>query len=730
MSTWEILRGPSYDPEKHFAEVQRLYAAYLLNNYDECVKFTKHTLAMVYDREHPPYSLVQALYDCVERIYGEDQIYAVIPPDRAPRDYLETRQHQLTDRRISAALKALIDFLKRLPLPDSVYLLPHTGPTVEYRQLIPDYAQLVKSIISRLAVNSYDENLTFPALSHTIQRNYARVSGIGDLDNPGNRKVISPTEYKGDPTDYLEGTPLKDLFSTQVPFHIPMLTWASHGICLAPPGHGKTQLLGSLITNFLSEPNPPGLVVLDPHGDLYSNLATRVDADRLVTLNPDINPPPLNFLDFGNSTEAQTNATFSYLMSSLSGGLSDKQGAIVPYLLKLLRQIPSASLDTLRDIVDEKGIKKLSASRYYQYIQKLPHVDQGFFQHQFHSTSMQETKNAIGWKLYSALSNDTFRAMFSARTNSFDAAAAMRDRKVVLVKGSENTLGQDGATIFLQFIVAQVMQASFKRATIPEAERHLCLLIIDEAKHVFNDQTERILTECRKWNLGFLAATQLISQIPENVRTAIYGATAIKISGPVADSDAEQLRKEMYCSKEFIRSMKAKQRSHADWAFFVNQMTDHAVRVRVPYGALEALPKQRSDTVVSPSQPVVYASTGVTKTSETLPQNPEKRQLTDIQLVITTSQRLETLLKTNYGAMGTGFYQQFKSVRDRIPLHLHRPAGYVAVMRNRVAHNANFNLYDNARANFISRAKLLEDFLSQPPPQSTDDNPGPAQGRG
>lgn len=165
-------------------------------------------------------------------------------------------------------------------------------------------------------------------------------------------------------------------------------------------------------------------------------------------------------------------------MSSLSGGLSDKQGAIVPYLLKLLRQIPNASLETLRKIVDEK-VKTEKQSEFYFAIEKLPTVDQGFFHNQYYSSRMQETKDAIGWKLYSALSSDTFRQMFSARTNSFDADAAMRDRKVVLVKGSRQALGDEGMSVFLQFIVAQFFSAQSLALDIPLStgcSRHYSLL--------------------------------------------------------------------------------------------------------------------------------------------------------------------------------------------------------------------------------------------------------------
>jgi hypothetical protein len=405
---------------------------------------------------------------------------------------------------------------------------------------------------------------------------------------------------------YLRYTPFYRLLHAQIPFVIPRKTFASHGIILAPPNHGKTQLLGNFIVNFLQGNSPPaGLFVLDPHGDLFAGLQDRIDPRRLLTLDPDTEPPPLNFLDFGASTEVQALQAFSYLMSSLSGGLSEKQKGWAPFLLALLRRIPNASLDTLRVLVDEK-VKRADQSRFWPSMQLLPDIERDFFDNAFYGSRMSPTKEAIAWRLYSALSSPTFREMFSANKNSFNAAAAMRDRKVVLVKGSENALGEEGMPVFLQFIVSQVFLAALKRAAIPPEQRHLCLLICDEASHIFNHQTTRILTECRKWGLGFLGATQLVEQIPTEVKAAIYGSTAIKIAGPVSHSDAMVLAREMHTTGEFVRSMKAVERSHADFAFYVTGMTDRAVRVRVPYGRLESMPRTERATPAagtSSSQP-------------------------------------------------------------------------------------------------------------------------------
>jgi hypothetical protein len=277
-------------------------------------------------------------------------------------------------------------------------------------------------------------------------------------------------------------------------------------------------------------------------------------------------------------------------MSSLSDGLTDKQGAIIPYLLRLLRAIPGASLETLRLLMDEK-IKGASASQFWPGMQTLSDVDQGFVKNNFYNASMNATKKSISWKIYGAMGSDTFRKMFSAPTNSFDARAAMRDRKVVLARGSENTLGEHGLPTFMQYVVSQCFLAALARFHIPKEERHQCYLLCDEASHIFNHQTARILTECRKLGLSFISATQLIEQIPREVKAAIYGATSFKFAGEVSHTDANIMANEMRCKGEFIQHMETYPPKYAEWAAYVSGTTERAVKITAPMMVLEALPK-------------------------------------------------------------------------------------------------------------------------------------------
>lgn len=514
----------------------------------------------------------------------------------ALRRRLRAQQHflandQAADELASTLVAVFAGILENLSLPGTGIAV---GAVPLHTYL--DVRDVVDRIIGTIATERLADLGLFAGLADQMYRNVCAASKLVPYQDH-NRPFVTARDADLAPSQlidtYLGETPFQEFLQTPVPFRIPIRSFQAHGIILAPPEHGKTQLLGSFIRRFLDE--DVGLLVLDPHGDLFASLKTRTPADRTILLDPSTDPPPLNFFDFGNASDVQVLQTFSYLMSSLSGGLSDKQGAIVPYLLKLLRLIPHASIETLRDIIDEKP-KRADQSKFADVIGRLPATDQGFFQSQFYSGRMQETKDAIGWKLYACLASDAFRKMFAAKTNSFDAAAAMRERKIVLVKGSENVLGEQGLPVFLQFIIAQYFLAALKRDAIPQSERHLCLVFADEASHVFNHQTTRILTECRKYGLGFFAATQLIEQIPAEVKAAIYGATAIKIAGPVSYTDASLLAREMHATPEFIRSLRSHRGSHAEWALSVANLTHDAVKIAVPFGQIENLPEHDPPT--------------------------------------------------------------------------------------------------------------------------------------
>ena len=87
----------------------------------------------------------------------------------------------------------------------------------------------------------------------------------------------------------------------------------------------------------------------------------------------------------------------------------------------LLRAIPGATIDTLRQVMEEKA-KTLDHSKYAPIIRSLDPLVQDFFANQFFNPgAMGETRQQINRRLYTVMANDTFRRMFAAPRNCFDA---------------------------------------------------------------------------------------------------------------------------------------------------------------------------------------------------------------------------------------------------------------------------------------------------------------------
>ena len=313
--------------------------------------------------------------------------------------------------------------------------------------------------------------------------------------------------------------------------------------------------------------------------------------DRLVILDPeDPEPPALNFFDFGKSKggyDAQLNELFQYLFTAIDSDLTAKQGTAVTYLLRLMAQIPNATIETLKDVMEENA-RSYDKSRYWKYVQTLDKTTQDFFRGQFYSGQMKDTRPQVTRRLYTLLADPLFMRMFSAPENRFNAAEAMRERKIVLINTSQRELGETSSAVFGRFFVAQIFAAALERGT--EDDRHLSLLFIDEAHEYLDKKTEKLLDQARKFGLGLIVATQRLEKIDADVKSAINSNTAIKMAGPVSYADAQALAREIYCDGEFIRSMTKQDNRYAEFAAYVRNVTPRAIRVTMPFGTLERAP--------------------------------------------------------------------------------------------------------------------------------------------
>ena len=81
--------------------------------------------------------------------------------------------------------------------------------------------------------------------------------------------------------------------------------------------------------------------------------------------------------------------------------------------------------------------------------------------------------------------------------------------------------------------------------------------------------------------------------------------------------------------------------------------------------------------------------------------------MSDIDLAINSSKRLESLLEQKLGASGRGLHEKVSSVEARLPRELARKLRLVATVRNKVVHESDYKKIDDRKA-FVKACKEAE----------------------
>lgn len=419
---------------------------------------------------------------------------------------------------------------------------------------------------------------------------------------------------------YLGQTPFHSLFYTPVPLKLTHAERMNHMHIIGGTGAGKTTLLENLIMHDLTMPNTPGLVIVDPHGDLLKKL-TRLDlfhpdhgrlADRFVYITPrDIkNPPALNIFDvkrerLGTYDEAMKEQviagviqTFDYVFEGLIGAdLTAKQGVFFRYLARLMLAIPETGvlegnnlvrrnatiLDMMR-LMDDVG-------PYRKAIESLPPIQREFFEREFldpKATTFKQTREQIRYRLQAIIENPTMARLFTSPYTKVDIFEELNNGSIIFVDTAKDFL-KGAHSHFGRIFISLVLQAVLERAALPETERRPAFLIVDEAASYFDSNIDDLLTDARKYKLGCVFAHQYLEQCTGPLRASLAANTAAKFASGVSHADARSMAPEMRTTPKFIQ-----QQPRLQFACHIRNITPQAVSIPVELGRVSAA-RQLSD---------------------------------------------------------------------------------------------------------------------------------------
>jgi Type IV secretion-system coupling protein DNA-binding domain len=520
------------------------------------------------------------------------------------------------ERRIEATLLQLAENI----LPES---LPQTdgdgGPALAapLSALLPSPALAAEAAIGTF-LNEEKHRTLFPRLWQQLEWNLLTASGINP-EKPSSKQIIYPTKAKprdqGVPElirEYLAGTPLQGYFESLVPFSLPLSSRFEHTHVVGGSGHGKTQLLQSLILRDIEKlvEGKGSIVVIDSQGDMIktilglSELSTL--SERIVLIDPnDIEYPPcLNLFDFGLDRLSRYSAVereklingaialYEYMFGALLGAdLTQRQGVIFRYLARLMMVVPGATIHTLREFMERPEAARA-------HLHKLDPVSRIFFETQFFSRVYDDTRQQILTRLWGVISNSVLARMFSHAQNKVDLFSAINRGSLVLINTAKDLLKQDGCEILGRFFIALLAQATQERAAIPENRRRATFVYIDEAQDYFDEGIENLLNQSRKYKVGLVLAHQNLGQFEPRLQAAVMASTAIKLAGGVSAKDAASLAREMRCEPELLLGMR-KHPVHTEFACFVRSVTPQPVALSVPFGQMEGRPQASEEALAA-----------------------------------------------------------------------------------------------------------------------------------
>jgi hypothetical protein len=352
---------------------------------------------------------------------------------------------------------------------------------------------------------------------------------------PGRGSVVATSNYPG-----MTGRPLALQTSDRL----------RHMFVLGPTGSGKSWLLARMILQDIAAGS--GVVVIDPKGDLVTDVLARVDnraAERVVVLDASKRDLPigLNVLGHAHGEEARELAVdnvlhvFREIWSAFWGPRSDQ---IMRAGLSAL--VHASALDgsalTLCELVPL--LTQPAFRRFVTTQPALPESMQAFWQW-YEQISDGERLQAIGPvsnKVEAFTSRTPIRLMLGQSTG-LELTSIFSDRKVVLVSLAKGTLGTETANLLGALLVSSLWQATLARVRVPADRRRPVFAYIDEAGDIMRLPVALadVLAQARGLGLGVIAATQLIAQVPESVRAALLGTVRTQATFAVEHDDATVL---------------------------------------------------------------------------------------------------------------------------------------------------------------------------------------------
>ncbi len=327
------------------------------------------------------------------------------------------------------------------------------------------------------------------------------------------------------------------------PFGIRREDRRAHIYAIGQTGTGKSTLLETMILQDLAVGE--GLALLDPHGDLVERVVLRAPENRredIIYFDAPNPTQPWGFNPLANVPAGKRALAASALLGAFKKQWAESWGPRTEHLLRnsllaLLDQ-PNATLaDVLRLLSDEDYRRNAMANVQSRTVRNFWLREYRDYTARLRAEAIAPLQNKIG----AFLADPLLHRILTEPEQLLDLRAIMDKGQVLLVNLSKGRLGEDTAALLGSLLVASLGAAAFGRAEQEPDQRRDFWVYLDEFHNFTTLSLATMLSELRKFHVGFILVHQYIAQLGDEVRAAVFGNVGTICCFRVGADDAEAL---------------------------------------------------------------------------------------------------------------------------------------------------------------------------------------------
>jgi hypothetical protein len=330
-----------------------------------------------------------------------------------------------------------------------------------------------------------------------------------------------------------------------------------HTYIIGKSGVGKSVLLANMAIQDIV--NGEGVCLIDPHGDLISEVMDRIPPERaedVIFFAPADTKRPLalNLLEYDPRYPEQKTFVINEMINIFdklynlrqTGGPIFEQYMRNAMLLIMSHPESGATLMEIPRVLADPNFRKMK-------LEKCPDptvVD--FWRKEAEKAggdaALVNVVPYVTSKLTQFVSNDMMRPIIGQQKSSFNFRDIMDKRKILLVNLAKGQVGEMNSYLLGMILVGKILMAALSRTDMPMEARKDFYLYIDEFQNFTTDSICSILSEARKYSLNMIIAHQYLGQLVKNqdtsIKEAVFGNIGTWIVFKIGSEDAEVIAKE------------------------------------------------------------------------------------------------------------------------------------------------------------------------------------------